>query len=552
MPLLHLQEPTVTRIVKRGPAVLPVAGYTARRPAPRGGSLQRVDQAPAQPTEQAPRPKPRDYSITGPEGAVAIAAGLADAEWYRPPIGADRLRSLTERTNWRAARDTAFWFVLLVGTGTAAFISLGTWYALPAFAAFGALYGGSADARWHEHGHGTAFRTKWANDIVYYIASFMLLREPTLWRWSHFRHHSDTIIVGRDAEIGFRRPTPRWKVAVAYLNLIKGPRMVWVTAQHAAGRIDGTTRELVPKEDFRRLAWEARAFIAILAGVIAWAVASGSVVPLLFVGLPSFYGAWMVVFFGITQHAGLQEDVLDHRLNTRTVYINPVFRFLYLNMNYHVEHHMFPTVPYYNLPALHKEIKAYLPPPRTSMFAAYRELFDVLRRQRLDPTWELPVPDFSDGPYVPKAQPKGLSTPPGPGALAVDNGRPPQPPQASGAEAAALEPTDLGLVSSLVVGEVRRIDHAGNTYALYRLGDDEFALTDGLCTHAQTHLADGHFEGGVIECPKHNGRFDVRTGEAIRRPPKLPLCTYPVEVADGRVVAYLGLGKLAAATAGER
>ena len=92
----------------------------------------------------------------------------------------------------------------------------------------------------------------------------------------------------------------------------------------------------------------------------------------------------------------------------------------------------------------------------------------------------------------------------------------------------------------LSVGEVRRVDHEGNTYALYRLGEDEFALTDGLCTHSQTHLADGHLEGCIIECPKHNGRFDVHTGEALRRPPKLPLCTYAVEVNGGRVIGYLG------------
>jgi Na+-transporting NADH:ubiquinone oxidoreductase subunit F len=42
--------------------------------------------------------------------------------------------------------------------------------------------------------------------------------------------------------------------------------------------------------------------------------------------------------------------VLDHRLNCRTVYMNPIHRFLYWNMNYHVEHHMFPLVPYHALP----------------------------------------------------------------------------------------------------------------------------------------------------------------------------------------------------------
>lgn len=312
----------------------------------------------------------RDYSLTGPGAAAAVAAGLADAQWYQPPIDPERLRTLTQRNNWPPARDSALWLALLVGTAVVAFMSLGTWCAIPAFAAFGALYGGSADSRWHENGHATAFRSKWANDIFYYLAAFMLLREATLFRWDHFRHHSDTIIVGRDPEIDYPRPTRLRVLIPNYLNLINGPKLLWLIAQHSVGRIDAKTRELVPERDFHRVMWEARAYAAALVGVIAWAIASGTVVPLLFVGLPSFYGAWLFMFFAITQHAGLKEDVLDHRLNTRTVYINPVFRFLYLNMNYHLEHHLFPAVPYYNLPALHEEVKAYLPPPKPSMMAA--------------------------------------------------------------------------------------------------------------------------------------------------------------------------------------
>ena len=84
---------------------------------------------------------------------------------------------------------------------------------------------------------------------------------------------------------------------------------------------------------------------------------------------------------GYLQHGGLRDNVTDHRLNTRTVMMNPVSRFLYLNMNYHIEHHMFPLVPYYNLPKLHAEIKYDLPEPSPSIWAAYAELLPVLRRQ---------------------------------------------------------------------------------------------------------------------------------------------------------------------------
>jgi len=78
---------------------------------------------------------------------------------------------------------------------------------------------------------------------------------------------------------------------------------------------------------------------------------------------------------------GLRDNVSDHRLNTRTVLMNPFSRFIYLNMNYHIEHHMFPLVPYYNLPALHQEIKEDLPAPSPSIFAAYTEMLPILWQQ---------------------------------------------------------------------------------------------------------------------------------------------------------------------------
>ena len=78
--------------------------------------------------------------------------------------------------------------------------------------------------------------------------------------------------------------------------------------------------------------------------------------------------------------------MLDHRLNSRTVYMNPINRFLYWNMNYHVEHHMFPMVPFHALPELHAEIKDDLPAPTPSIWAAYKEFVPAILRQRKDPS----------------------------------------------------------------------------------------------------------------------------------------------------------------------
>lgn len=73
--------------------------------------------------------------------------------------------------------------------------------------------------------------------------------------------------------------------------------------------------------------------------------------------------------------------MIDHRLNTRTVYMNPISRFIYWNMNYHVEHHMFPMVFPRAAERLHALIKHDLPAPNPSMWHAYREVFPVLIRQ---------------------------------------------------------------------------------------------------------------------------------------------------------------------------
>jgi 3-phenylpropionate/trans-cinnamate dioxygenase ferredoxin subunit len=83
--------------------------------------------------------------------------------------------------------------------------------------------------------------------------------------------------------------------------------------------------------------------------------------------------------------------------------------------------------------------------------------------------------------------------------------------------------------------DVMRFDHGNQTYAIYRIDDDYYA-TDGLCTHEQVHLADGLVMDNIIECPKHNGRFDIRTGAAKGAPVCANLKTYPVRVEDGKVL----------------
>ena len=95
-------------------------------------------------------------------------------------------------------------------------------------------------------------------------------------------------------------------------------------------------------------------------------------------------------------------------------------------------------------------------------------------------------------------------------------------------------------VGDIDLEDVMRFDHGGQTCAIYRAPDGAFFATDGLCSHEQVHLADGLVMDHVIECPKHNGRFNYRTGEALRAPVCINLRCHQVRVTAGQVQLAIG------------
>lgn len=458
--------------------------------------------------EPAPRP---DYSLTGVNATLAIEKGLAEADWYQCPVPRETMRELLVRRNGPAIRDTILWFALILGSAYATWAFWGTWWAILPYATYAVLYASTSDSRWHEAGHGTAFKTDWMNNALYEIASFMVMRESVVWRWSHSRHHSDTIIVGRDPEIAVPRP-PTWgTIFKPFFALQAYPIYFNTVLQHCFGRMTAAEKTFIPETEFRRIYRNARIYMAIYLGAIAYSIDAHSILPLLFVGLTNLFGSWLMPVYGFTQHAGLAENVLDHRLNCRTVYMNPLHRYLYWNMNYHVEHHMFPLVPYHALPRLHAAIKDDCPTPYTSIFNAWREIIPAVRRQMKDPAYHVKR-------RLPESEARNLD------ACIVSE----------------AQPDDSGWIevcaaSGLRCADAIRFDHGRKTYAIYRNEDGQIFATDGLCTHGNTHLSDGLVKGGLIECPKHNGRFHLADGSPARAPICRGLATYPVAEREGRI-----------------
>jgi MocE subfamily Rieske [2Fe-2S] domain protein len=452
-----------------------------------------------------------DYSLTGINATLAVEKGLAEADWYQCAVPRGVMRSLLERRDGPAIRDTILWFALIIGSGAATYLLRGTaWMALP-YALYAVLYASTSDSRWHESGHGTAFKTDWMNNALYEIASFMVMRESTVWRWSHNRHHSDTIIVGRDPEIAVPRPPDIKAIILSFFNLTAYPKYFRRILLHSAGRMAADEKTFIPAAEFPKVYRRARIYVAIYAAVIVLAIYTHSILPLLFIGLPNVFGTWLLITYGYTQHAGLAENVLDHRLNCRTVYMNALNRYLYWNMNYHVEHHMFPLVPYHALPRLHEAVKDDCPVPYPGLVAAWREIVPTILRQVKDPAYH------------------------------VKRKLPPAKPRLNGTiHSSAAQPDAEGWLevcpaADLHGADVIRFDHGQKTYALYRDAEGRLFATDGVCTHGNTHLSDGLIVGNMIECAKHNGRFYLADGSPARAPVCRGLATYPIEELNGRL-----------------
>lgn len=447
-----------------------------------------------------------DYSLTGVNARKAVEMGLAEADWYQTPVAHDAMRNLLARKNGPAIRDTSLLVLILLSTGALTILLWGTWWVILPYAVYAVFYGTSSDSRWHECGHGTAFRTDWLNTVVYEAASFMVMRESVVWRWSHIRHHSDTIIVGRDPEIQLPRPPDIKGLILSLVNFAGYINYFPGLVRHAAGRVTEAEKTYIPATEFGKVYRNARIVLAIYLLVIALAIfVFHSWVPIFLFILPQFFGTWLMIVHNTTQHAGLAENVLDHRLNCRTVYMNPISRFIYWNMNYHVEHHMFPLVPYHALPKLHKLVKDDCPPVYPSIYAAWKEIIPALLKQLEDPAY-----------YVKRKLPQAK-------AHESDNKR------AVTAAPDAAGWLNAGNAAALKYEDVIRVDCAGKTFAVYRNKEGQLFATDGICTHGNTHLSQGWVKGNIIECPKHNGRFNITDGSPARAPVCRGLATYPVQ-----------------------
>jgi len=305
--------------------------------------------------------------------------------WWEPRIDRATLKGLMKRSDAPGLAFLGVWAGLLVAAGWAIDLARGSAWIVPAVVAYGFVLG-FAYAPSHECAHGTAFRTRWLNEAVLWLSSFVWGESPTHRRFAHSHHHTHTWHWTVDAQMGYSNPVRLRTWFGDVIGLLEFWPRAKLMVRHASGRITERERRYLPENQTGAVVREARLLMAGYLGLIAWAVIGQTWVPMLYFFIPRFAGAFGVYAFITTQHMAMAQDVNDHRICTRSMTNGWLGRVLYWNMNYHIEHHVYPSVPFHALPALNAAIRDQLPEPSPSLLAAHAEIIRTIHAQRTDPT----------------------------------------------------------------------------------------------------------------------------------------------------------------------
>ncbi|WP_424830162.1 fatty acid desaturase [Ruegeria sp.] len=300
------------------------------------------------------------------------------------------LKSLAKRSDRPGLVWLAKWVALMIVSGIAIHYTLGTWWIILTMGFYASALGVAAYSLSHETAHGTAFRTRWLNETVLWISSFLYFGEPYHRRYAHTSHHTKTWHVGEDGQMPFDTPMTfgGWLIEQTGLPLL------WYEAKviicHAFGFVGEEARRYTPDGEIPKLIWGARAFLlGYLA--IAVAIAMGQTWLAIYFVIPRILGGFPMQLFTTIQHAELQENDPSILKSTRSFSPSFLGRFLYMNMHNHVEHHLYPQVPFYSLPELHEKVKDQVPQPDPGLIRTNWELLVVVIKRSLGMNTKAPT-----------------------------------------------------------------------------------------------------------------------------------------------------------------
>jgi fatty acid desaturase len=294
--------------------------------------------------------------------------------------GLDRetLRRLSQRSNVRGALQLSVHVALLCATGFGVWAARGSWLIVPAIVLHGIVLN-FLFCPLHETTHWSAFASRGANAAVGWICGFLLLLPPQFFRQFHFTHHRFTQNPSRDPELAQPAPetvgTYLWRAS----GLPNWHRRLTVTLRHAlTGRVP---EPFVPTRLRLGLVREARIVWLGYALVLCVSLMLRRTDALVYWIFPLLAGQPFLRLFLMAEHTGcaLSDDMLA---NTRTTTSNAALRLLSWQMPYHVEHHCFPSVPFYSLAGVNAVIRDRIVVAAPGYLAVHRTLLRQFRQFR--------------------------------------------------------------------------------------------------------------------------------------------------------------------------
>lgn len=332
-------------------------------------------------------------------------------DWYRTPLPKDVFKALHQRNDLKGAFQTLGHLAIRGVLAGAAWYS-STHYPWPVTVVLLFLFGTvtAFDNGIHELGHGTVFKSKALNRFFCQLYAFLSWFNHETFNASHTRHHRYTLHPPDDLEVVLPiRLMIRHFLKVGFVDPVKAWNTLKTQIRIARGKFEGEWElTLFPPGDKEGRAVPIRWARILLVGhglIAALAIATGQWMILLLVTFAPFYGGWLFFLCNNTQHIGLQDFVPDFRLCCRTFTLNPLVRFLYWQMNYHTEHHMYAAVPCYNLGRLHAAIRHDLPPCPHGLVQVWKQIAEIQARQEQDPAYKYnpPLPAPATGAAHPAA-----------------------------------------------------------------------------------------------------------------------------------------------------
>ena len=292
------------------------------------------------------------------------------------------LKAIARRSDRPGLVYLAQWCAGLALTGTGVWAALGTPWVWPAMFVHGVLLTVPAYSFSHETAHGTAFRTRRLNEAVLWITSLLYMEEPLHRRYTHTNHHTFTWHAGKDSQMPFDTPMTfgGWLAEVSGFALLRFH--LRVLGRLAAGRYTDVMKSVIPAGELPEMARNARIFLAVYAGIGA-AVAAGATWPLWLLVVPRLLGGPVMLLFTLVQHVEMQENAPSILDSTRSFRTSRLGGFLYMNMNNHVEHHLYPQVPFHALPKLRDAVADQVPAPDPGFFHTNWEVLTVVVRRSL-------------------------------------------------------------------------------------------------------------------------------------------------------------------------